>query len=103
MSRPPPLRVEGLHKSFGKLEVLRGIDLTVAEHEVVCLIGASGSGKSTLLRCVNLLEPIDAGRIVVARRGDHRARRRRQRDPPPDRDRLPGVQPLPAHDACSRT
>jgi polar amino acid transport system ATP-binding protein len=60
------LLVEGLHKSFGKLEVLRGIDLDVAEHEVVCLIGASGSGKSTFLRCVNLLEPIDAGRIVVA-------------------------------------
>jgi polar amino acid transport system ATP-binding protein len=59
------LVVEGLHKSFGHLEVLRGIDLAVAEHEVVCLIGASGSGKSTLLRCVNLLEPIDAGRIVV--------------------------------------
>ena len=54
-----------MHKSFGKLEVLRGIDLALAEHEVVCLIGASGSGKSTLLRCVNLLEPIDAGRIVV--------------------------------------
>jgi polar amino acid transport system ATP-binding protein len=61
----PALRIEGLHKSFGNLEVLRGIDLAVAEHEVVCLIGASGSGKSTLLRCVNLLEPIDAGRIVV--------------------------------------
>jgi polar amino acid transport system ATP-binding protein len=60
------LLVEGLHKSFGKLEVLRGIDLDVAEHEVVCLIGASGSGKSTFLRCVNLLEPVDAGRIVVA-------------------------------------
>jgi polar amino acid transport system ATP-binding protein len=60
------LVVEGLHKSFGKTEVLRGIDLTVAEHEVVCLIGASGSGKSTLLRCVNLLEPIDSGRIAVA-------------------------------------
>jgi len=59
------LRVEGVHKSFGKLEVLRGIDLVLAEHEVVCLIGASGSGKSTLLRCVNLLEPITAGRIVV--------------------------------------
>jgi polar amino acid transport system ATP-binding protein len=59
------LRVEGVHKSFGKLEVLRGIDLVLAEHEVVCLIGASGSGKSTLLRCVNLLEPIAAGRIVV--------------------------------------
>jgi polar amino acid transport system ATP-binding protein len=59
------LRVEGLHKSFDELEVLRGIDLTVAEHEVVCLIGASGSGKSTLLRCVNLLEPINAGRIWI--------------------------------------
>jgi polar amino acid transport system ATP-binding protein len=59
------IRLEGVRKSFGKLEVLRGIDLAVAEHEVVCLIGASGSGKSTLLRCVNLLEPIDAGRIVV--------------------------------------
>ena len=59
------LEIEGLHKSFGRLEVLRGIDLALAEHEVVCLIGASGSGKSTLLRCVNLLEPIDAGRIAV--------------------------------------
>src|SRR2546423_15290961 len=61
----PALLIEGLHKSFGRLEVLRGIDLAVAEHEVICLIGASGSGKSTLLRCVNLLEPIEAGRIVL--------------------------------------
>jgi polar amino acid transport system ATP-binding protein len=60
------LELDGVHKSFGGNEVLRGIDLAVEEHEVVCLIGASGSGKSTLLRCVNLLEPIDAGRIVVA-------------------------------------
>ena len=59
------LRIEGLRKSFGRLDVLKGIDLSVAEHEVVCLIGASGSGKSTLLRCINLLEPIDAGRIVI--------------------------------------
>ena len=59
------VEITGLHKSFGKNEVLRGIDLEVAEHEVVCLIGASGSGKSTLLRCVNLLEPVDRGRIVV--------------------------------------
>jgi len=60
------LVLEDVHKSFGRNEVLRGIDLTLAPHEVVCLIGASGSGKSTLLRCVNLLEPVDAGRIVVA-------------------------------------
>jgi polar amino acid transport system ATP-binding protein len=59
------LRLEGVHKSFGKVEVLRGIDLDVADHDVVCLIGASGSGKSTLLRCVNLLEPVDRGRIFV--------------------------------------
>ena len=59
------IRLEGVRKSFGKLEVLKGIDLSVAEHEVICLIGTSGSGKSTMLRCVNLLEPIDAGRIVV--------------------------------------
>ncbi|HSS35902.1 MAG TPA: amino acid ABC transporter ATP-binding protein [Patescibacteria group bacterium] len=59
------VRIEGLRKAFGSVEVLRGIDLEVARHEVVCLIGASGSGKSTLLRCVNLLEPIDAGRIVL--------------------------------------
>jgi polar amino acid transport system ATP-binding protein len=61
----PALRLENVHKSFGQNEVLKGIDLTVEPHEVVCLIGASGSGKSTLLRCVNLVEPIDAGRVVV--------------------------------------
>ena len=61
----PLLRIEGLDKSFGDKVVLRGIDLAVAPHEVVCLIGASGSGKSTLLRCVNLLEPVDSGRVFV--------------------------------------
>ena len=60
------LELEGLRKSFGRTEVLRGIDLSVAEHEVVALIGASGSGKSTLLRCINLIEPVDSGRIVLA-------------------------------------
>jgi len=58
------LRIEGLHKSFGANHVLKGIDLAVDPHEVICLIGASGSGKSTLLRCVDLLETIDSGRIV---------------------------------------
>jgi len=61
----PALHIEGLRKSFGDLEVLRGIDLSVAEHEIVCMIGASGSGKSTLLRCINLTEPIDSGRVEV--------------------------------------
>jgi polar amino acid transport system ATP-binding protein len=59
------LALEGVHKSYGAVEVLRGIDLAVAPHEVVCLIGASGSGKSTLLKCVNLIEPVTSGRIVV--------------------------------------
>jgi polar amino acid transport system ATP-binding protein len=61
----PALVCENVHKSFGQLEVLKGIDLSLEEHEVVCLIGASGSGKSTLLRCINLLEPINEGRISV--------------------------------------
>ena len=59
------LRVAGLRKSFGQLTVLEDVDLEVGQHEVVCLIGASGSGKSTLLRCINLLEPIDAGRVEL--------------------------------------
>ena len=57
--------VSGLTKRFGDNEVLRDVDLTVDLHNVVCLIGASGSGKSTLLRCLNLLEPVDAGTIVI--------------------------------------
>jgi polar amino acid transport system ATP-binding protein len=77
------VRIEGLQKSFDDLEVLKGIDLVVQTHEVVCLIGASGSGKSTLLRCIDLLEPIDAGRILIdgiditARGTDQDAVRRR--------------------------
>ena len=59
------LELHGVSKSFGDHLVLKEIDLEVGEHEVVCVIGASGSGKSTLLRCVNLLDPIDEGRILV--------------------------------------
>jgi polar amino acid transport system ATP-binding protein len=65
MNDRPALILEDVYKSFGEDEVLKGIDLTVEPHEVVCLIGASGSGKSTLLKCVNLVEPIDSGRVVV--------------------------------------
>jgi polar amino acid transport system ATP-binding protein len=57
------LRLEGIHKSFGSSEVLKGINLEIDEHQVVALIGASGSGKSTLLRTINLLERIDDGQI----------------------------------------
>ena len=59
------LRLVGVNKSFGDNHVLVDIELNVARHEVICLIGASGSGKSTLLKCVNLVEPIDSGRILV--------------------------------------
>jgi polar amino acid transport system ATP-binding protein len=59
------IRLEALHKSFGSLEVLRGIDLAVAKGEVICIIGPSGSGKSTLLRCIALLEPLSTGRILM--------------------------------------
>jgi polar amino acid transport system ATP-binding protein len=61
----PLLRLEGVHKRYGDVEVLRGVDLDVAEGDVVCLIGASGCGKSTLLKCSNLIEPISAGRILL--------------------------------------
>jgi polar amino acid transport system ATP-binding protein len=59
------LRLEDVHKSFGDLRVLRGIDMSVNHGEVVCVIGPSGSGKSTLLRCINLLAPPDSGRIFL--------------------------------------
>jgi polar amino acid transport system ATP-binding protein len=61
----PLLRLEQVHKRYGDVEVLRGVDLDVAEGDVVCLIGASGCGKSTLLKCSNLIEPIDGGRILL--------------------------------------
>ncbi|WP_230423193.1 amino acid ABC transporter ATP-binding protein [Prauserella cavernicola] len=59
------IEVSGLHKAFGNLEVLKGIDMSVKRGEVVCIIGPSGSGKSTLLRCVNLLEEPNAGTVLV--------------------------------------
>jgi polar amino acid transport system ATP-binding protein len=65
MSATPMLRAQAVHKSYGRLEVLRGIDIEVAPREVMCLIGPSGSGKSTFLRCVNHLEKIDAGKLFV--------------------------------------
>lgn len=61
----PVIEAHDVHKSFGSLEVLKGIDLTVARGQVVCLLGASGSGKSTFLRCVNRLETVDHGFILV--------------------------------------
>jgi polar amino acid transport system ATP-binding protein len=61
----PMIKLEGIHKRFGALEVLKGVDLHVAKGEVVCILGPSGSGKSTFLRCVNLLEPPEQGDIYI--------------------------------------
>jgi len=65
MTPPPVLELQGVTKAYGNTEVLRGVDLAVREHEAVALIGASGSGKSTLLRCVDLLEEIDDGDVLL--------------------------------------
>ncbi len=77
----PMLRLENVHKHFGRLHVLRGVDLELGRGEVVCVIGPSGSGKSTLLRCINLLEPPEEGRIFLeGREITHAARREQQED-----------------------
>jgi len=65
MSAPPLVEARQVHKHFGRLEVLKGINLTVARGEVTCLLGPSGSGKSTFLRCINHLEKIDGGELLV--------------------------------------
>jgi hydroxyproline transport system ATP-binding protein len=59
------IEIKNVRKSFGPIEVIKGVDLTIEKGEVLCLIGASGSGKSTLLQCINGLEPINGGQIVV--------------------------------------
>jgi polar amino acid transport system ATP-binding protein len=75
------LRLEGVHKRFGDLHVLRGIDMELERGEVVCVIGPSGSGKSTLLRCINLLEPPEEGHIFLeGREITHQARHEREQD-----------------------
>jgi ABC-type polar amino acid transport system ATPase subunit len=77
----PIVRIEGLHKSFGGLQVVRGVDLDVQRGEVVVIFGRSGSGKSTLLRCVNMIEDPTAGTIEVSGvrlSGGHRTRRKRR-------------------------
>jgi len=76
MKAKPALVVENLHKSFGDLEVLKGVTLTANEGDVISMIGSSGSGKSTFLRCVNLLEIPDSGRVYI---GDELIRMKRNR------------------------
>src|SRR5512139_3546559 len=74
----PILRLVDVHKSFGATEVLRGISLSVAKGEAVCIIGPSGSGKSTLLRCINGLIPVDRGEVYVGAHAVHRLRTDRE-------------------------
>ena len=62
---PAVVEVQGVTKAYGEAQVLRGVDLTLNEHEAIALIGASGSGKSTLLRCIDLLEDIDDGDVLL--------------------------------------
>ena len=76
MSATPALTVDKMHKSFGQLEVLRGVSLTANDGDVISILGSSGSGKSTFLRCINLLETPDAGTVTVA--GETIAMRKRR-------------------------
>ena len=92
------LEFRGVTKAFGEREVLHGIDLAVAEHEAVAVIGASGSGKSTLLRCADLLEEIDDGDIFLDGEVITDPSVDAGRGPPPARARVPGLQPVPAPD-----
>ena len=95
----PVVRVEGLHKSFGNLEVLKGIDMEVDEGEVIVIFGRSGSGKSTLLRCINFLEEPTEGTIEVVRPPD----RRRSSDPFETRADQEAPDPLRAWSSSSST
>ena len=88
------IRIEGLRKSFGQLEVLRDINFSVNRGEVVTIIGASGSGKSTLLRCINLLEEPDAGARMVRGEGPHRLINKRGRAEARHRHGVPKLQPV---------
>jgi polar amino acid transport system ATP-binding protein len=100
---PPPttprIQIEHVTKYYGDVLVLHDVSLDRRpEHEVVCLIGASGSGKSTLLRCINELVPFDHGTIRLDGDPDRRPELRADRAAQAHRDRLPGLQPVPAPD-----
>ncbi len=107
---PALVRAEGVSKHFGRLHVLKGIDLEVVPGEVMCIIGPSGSGKSTFLRCINHLEKIDGGKLYVDgelvgyRQATGKLYELREREVGPqacrDRDGFPALQSVPAHDGA---
>ena len=96
----PALTVEKMHKSFGQLEVLKGISLTANDGDVISILGSSGSGKSTFLRCINLLETPDEGVVTVAGETIKMRRRRDGRPSPPTGGRSTASAPSSAW--CSR-
>src|SRR6478672_8243330 len=107
---PVMVRISNLHKSYGRTEVLKGIDLTVHRGEVVTVIGPSGSGKSTLLSCINFLEPFDRGEItidgqpigwVTGAGGRTRMGARAQSDAAANRHRVSAIQPVSAFDRAA--
>jgi len=93
------VRLEDVHKSFGAVEVLRGVSFEVSAGEVVAIIGRSGSGKSTALRCINRLEKIQSGQIEVCGRRVDAADLDLRALAPGRRHRLPELQSVPASDA----
>ena len=97
------IELRDVHKSFGPIEVLKGITASVEKSEVVCIIGPSGSGKSTILRCINGLESYDAGDILVEGARVDRQCVLDRRDPDSGVDGVPALQPVPAPDGASRT
>ena len=89
------IELRDVHKSFGKVEVLKGITASVAKSEVVCIIGPSGSGKSTILRCINGLESYDAGDVLVEGQRVEREAASIVADPHQSLDGVPALQPVP--------
>ena len=92
----PIVRIADLHKSFGSLEVLKGVDLEVHKGEVVVILGPSGSGKSTMLRCINRLEEPTGGKIFFEDTEITRPQDQHQQDPRAHRHGVPELQPVPA-------
>ena len=98
----PIVRIQNLHKSFGSLEVLKGVDIEVDKGETVVVLGPSGSGKSTMLRCINRLEEPTGGQIFFEDTEITASEHQHERDPQEHRHGLPAVQPLPSPDGAGQ-
>ena len=96
----PIVSLKDVHKSFGDLEVLKGVSFDVMKGEVICIIGPSGSGKSTLIRCVNALNPIDSGSITVEGQEVNDPKLNKLGAAQEGRHGVPAIQPVPAQDGA---